>query len=239
MKSLQKRNDDDDVVEVKKDRASKKEKRTEEEKELRKEKKQIKKRVSCKLTHTSCRLTLNWLKDRDEVPAVEKRRKDEDKTIKISHHNGEDEERQRRYVRMSDVRIWWEAVGLLTNNIFALPRIHETSIAIATKGITRSHGLAATLTEFALCCIAETFFLSLVMLKFEGFPDKLTYSHVWSPFILSVHERNFHGDNCSSLPKPSQINFAKSAERVSRQQRPARDERFLVVSKKRKIKKFW
>lgn len=118
MESLQKRNDDDDVVEVKKDRTSKKEKRTEEEKELRKEKKQIKKRVSCKLTHTSCRLTLNWLKDRDEVPAVEKRRKDEDKTIKISHHNGEDEERQRRYVRMSDVRIEWEAFGLMTDNIF-------------------------------------------------------------------------------------------------------------------------
>lgn len=121
MKSLQKRNDDDDVVEVKKDRTSKKEKRTEEEKELRKEKKQIKKRVSCKLTHSSCRLTLNWLKDRDEVPAVEKRRKDEDKTIKISHHNGEDDERQRRYVRMSDVRIEWEAFGLMTDNIFALP----------------------------------------------------------------------------------------------------------------------
>lgn len=49
MKFLQKRNDDDDVVEVKKERAPKKEKRdkqTEEEKELRKEKKLIKKRVS-------------------------------------------------------------------------------------------------------------------------------------------------------------------------------------------------
>lgn len=48
MKSLQKRNDDDDVVEVKKERTLKKEKRekqTEEEKELRKEKKLIKKRV--------------------------------------------------------------------------------------------------------------------------------------------------------------------------------------------------
>lgn len=49
MKYLQKRNEDDDVVEVKKERAAKKEKRekqTEEEKELRKEKKLIKKRVS-------------------------------------------------------------------------------------------------------------------------------------------------------------------------------------------------
>lgn len=47
-KFLQKKNEDDDVVEVKKERAAKKEKRekqTEEEKELRKEKKLIKKRV--------------------------------------------------------------------------------------------------------------------------------------------------------------------------------------------------
>jgi hypothetical protein len=52
MKSLQKRIEDDDVVEVKKERAPKKEKRekqTEEEKELRKEKKLIKKRVSLSL----------------------------------------------------------------------------------------------------------------------------------------------------------------------------------------------
>lgn len=49
-------------------------------------------------------LIVLYLKDRDEVPTVEKRRKDDDKTIKISHHNGEDEERQRRYVRMNDVR---------------------------------------------------------------------------------------------------------------------------------------
>lgn len=49
IESLQKRVEDDDVVEVKKERAPKKEKRekqTEEEKELRKEKKLIKKRVS-------------------------------------------------------------------------------------------------------------------------------------------------------------------------------------------------
>lgn len=49
LNSLQKRIDDDDVVEVKKERATKKDKRekqTEEEKELRKEKKLIKKRVS-------------------------------------------------------------------------------------------------------------------------------------------------------------------------------------------------
>lgn len=47
-KSLQKRNDDDEIVEVKKERTAKKEKRekqTDEEKELRKEKKLIKKRV--------------------------------------------------------------------------------------------------------------------------------------------------------------------------------------------------
>lgn len=49
LNSLQKRIDDDDVVEVKKERATKKDKRekqTEEEKELRKEKKLIKKRAS-------------------------------------------------------------------------------------------------------------------------------------------------------------------------------------------------
>ncbi|CRK88716.1 CLUMA_CG002522, isoform A [Clunio marinus] len=87
IKSLQKRNDNDDVVEVKKERTSKKEKRekqTEEEKELRKEKKLIKKR------------------DREEPAVVEKRRKDEDKTIKVPHHNGEEDERTRRHVRMND-----------------------------------------------------------------------------------------------------------------------------------------
>lgn len=41
--------------------------------------------------------------DRDEPqPAAEKRRKDDDKPIKISHHNGEVDERQRRHVRMND-----------------------------------------------------------------------------------------------------------------------------------------
>jgi hypothetical protein len=65
---LQKRTDDEEIVEVKKERAAKKEKRekqTEEEKELRKEKKLIKKRVRTKFK-VPLNLIMNVYKSRTE-----------------------------------------------------------------------------------------------------------------------------------------------------------------------------
>lgn len=69
---------------------------------------------------------------------MEKRRKDEDKTIKITHHNGEEDERTRRHVRMNDVSEFkCCTISNYLNNIFN--RTSTFARNATKKHTTRSH----------------------------------------------------------------------------------------------------
>ena len=87
------------------------------------------------------------VQDRDEPAPAEKRRKDEEKPVKISHHNGEEDERTRRHVRMNDVRKLRNQI-LFRFNFFKFVHRKSTSamiVTIVTKATIRNQEQDETL----------------------------------------------------------------------------------------------